>query len=156
MKMHGGPNPTPPHKTHHSLASALRLQLLPRRAATLASITCLAVSLILTLLTQAAAPLLGITALDCNLCCHPDETRRGDAAGDCAGAACTPEAAAQAVACARVRSVLRWCALGFLVAAFVLKLLAGPNTAATARPVQARRREGAASVGGGKGKAKKR
>jgi hypothetical protein len=140
---------TPPH-TPPSLASALRLQL-SHKTATLASVTSLGVALLLTLLTQAAGPLLGLAALDCDLCCHPEEAQREA----CTGVACTPEAAEQAVVCARVRRGLRWCALAFLVAAFVFKLLGSPKTVG----VRGQRREqGVAAAGGrkGKGKSKRR
>lgn len=125
-----------PHHTapHDSLASALRLRL-PRRAATLASVTCLAVALLLTLVTQ-AAPRLGLAALACDPpCCHPTAAPALPADGDgaCAGVACTPEAVARAVGCVRVRGRLRWCALGFLLVAFVLKQLAAPKNAGKGR-----------------------
>lgn len=125
---------TPHHSApHDSLASALRLRL-PRRAATLASVTCLAIALLLTLVTQ-AAPLLGLAALACDPpCCHPTAAPALSADVDaCAGVACTPEAVARAVGCVRVRGRLRWCALGFLLVAFVLKQLAAPKNAGKGR-----------------------
>lgn len=122
----------PRHTTpHDSLASVLRLQL-PRRAVTLASVTCLAIALLLTLVMQ-AAPLLGLAALACDPpCCHP--TAAPALADDaCAGVACAPEAVARVVGCVRVRGRLRWCALGFLLAAFVLKQLVAPKNAGKGR-----------------------